>query len=153
MDEIKITKKSLYLFGFALFVVIIILAYVYYRPNQVQSPESNVNEYKKDLYESIVCQYSCPLFEAEIQNATNFLPNATCIADCINNLKSKKRLKGEFPREELLKDSLFSEIDLAIQNCKNESAGNLSNVIDNGKFFECSSERLRLLKNEYEYLK
>jgi len=146
---VRIPKKALYQLSIIFIIIVASLAYsLFYMPAQQQ--EEEVNGYKRALFESTLCQYSCPLSTQELQGIEQELPERECINQCITTLR-EGGYNDQFLDRELLNDELVQEIERTIKDCKLDST-DFDEGINNVDFFNCASESLDGLKNEFEYL-
>ncbi len=151
------TKKDYNVLYAVIITAIAVFAISYlifnYIPNHKQATE--IHSYKKALYDSVLCQYQCPLIEQNYNNKTVNAPNASCVQECSTTFKNKQLEGQSFSDKDLLDDNLIKDIQSVIGNCKNESIiqnGNLPSV-DSNKPFPCSITRLNSLKDKSPYLK
>jgi|SRR3989344_1661850 len=146
----QIKKKTL-----SIIVIIILIlglgyfAYYKYLPTYKRSIE--IQAYKKSLYESVVCEYSCPLSEQVYKNKTQMLPNNECIKSCTEEFKANYGSTSPTDKEKAL-DGFFDDLSLVISACKKLSTGENSTEIDNTRFFECASTQLGNMDEKYGYL-
>jgi len=149
-ETIKISRKMLFTILALVIIAIALASYFFvYVPSEEKKAETNV--YKKALYESILCQYSCPLEEAEVLNQTQTIPSLECVNTCITNLRESGLTGEQFSSDELLEDDLVRDVETAISNCRAESV-NEDGTTDNERFFACGKEALESLKEKYPYL-
>lgn len=157
--EKKSMNKKQWAYGIIAIAIIITLAisvYVYNLDNVDKTKRtSDINSYKKNLYETVICQYSCPLKLQDYQNKTQLLPDFNCVADCTKNFKSKFSTETlnnlNFTKEELARDNFFNDIETIVENCKTTSVDSYSGM-NNSKFFSCSIQGLKQIKENYSYL-
>lgn len=136
-------------------IVIILSGYFFlYAPKQQSS--QNVQQYKKDLYNTILCRYSCPLTEISLEDgSTIFFPEKSCSDLCVNELTKKGYTPNKFSSEEIITDNLVSDIDIEITNCRDETVSESGEnlTLGNSKnFFECVTQNLKQLKEKYPYI-
>ena len=112
-----------------------------------------INEYKKLGYESLLCQYNCPLELQTLNNKTQLLPNSACVEACSQKLKQANVSSDIFSANDLKNDNLFSDITNAVNICKTESVNKTSLTMDNRVYFNCVSEKLKSLAVTYPYVK
>ncbi len=146
MDEIKISKKAIYI----LIIVILILtsgALFFINGNK----SAGVEEYKKEIYESVSCQYNCPVKEYDLAERKEYLLDDSCVKECIAELKAKGFVKDQFSAEELTTDDFAFEIDEILQGCRQEFVDE-ENLPDNLGFYGCVKEKLASMKEKYSYL-
>ncbi len=162
-NNIKLKKKNI-IFGIgAVFVIALILFFVF---SGSSKSDDGIEEYKGALYESILCQYSCPLKEAKFQNTTQFLPGNECSQGCIDSLKAKDIGSKNYSSNDLLKDGLPLEVDKIIKECRDLNSKSLESLNATGKnasitaiainttsFFPCVKDNLEGLKDKYGYLR
>ncbi len=119
-------------------------------------PDNNQNlkidEYRKGLYTSVLCQYSCPLSLQQFQNKTDYLPEPACAKDCTDKLKNFQSITEDISNNQIKKDGLIIDMSNAITACKNKATDTKTKTINNTLFFNCSIEKLSALKNKYNYL-
>jgi hypothetical protein len=148
----KQSKKIFLYIILAVVLTLLISAYFfYYLPKQNRTNE--VNNYKKGLFESSLCQYHCPLTEQKINNVTQLLPEVNCVQNCSAGFKEKYG-KGEiFSNADLEKDDLFKELFGFINTCKSESDYNITtNTFNTSKYFPCIAGEMENLRANYSYL-
>ena len=155
-DEIKMKfdKKIIYSVIITAIVVFAISFMIFkYLPEHKQG--SGINEYKKQIFDRISCQYKCPLTEQTYQDKTQTLPDATCVQQCASNLKT---LQGnsivQYSNTDLQNDNLFVDIEGLITSCRNTSLNQSASTptLDNVKFFGCVVDGLDKLRLDYSYL-
>ena len=154
-DAIKIGKNQVKTISIILATVIITLlivgfAFVYY-PKIVKA--SKVDSFKKVAFDSIVCQYSCPLEEQEFKNKTQMLPNTECVTQCASAFQHDKLKYNDLTDKDLNNDNLIKDIPKLIDNCRTNSLINGTFQLENEKYFPCVSQNLETLKEQYSYLK
>lgn len=153
-STIKLKKKTLYSLIILVILAAIVLTYsLTYLPQQQK--ESEIISYKQALYESIVCQYNCPLIEGNVdeQGVELLFPDQACVQTCTNNLRDKGFSPDQFAPEDLLTDGLINEIGNAIDGCRNEHiTSEAPTTQESQAFFDCAKERLQLIPDNYEYI-
>lgn len=150
-STIKISIKSIVL----VIVLIIIaagLAYYFLKYAPEQKKKNDINSYKKSLYESILCQYQCPMKNYTFQNQTQELQDRDCVVNCINELKNKGYLKDQFSNNEINQDSLAKDIEQVVEDCRQNSVNNSTGLLDSQKITNCAISSLQALKQNYSYL-
>ena len=121
--------------------------------NLKQHTSEEIQDYKIALYEAILCQYSCPLTEGRIQDTPIVVPEPSCTQACSSKLRANGYSPDQFTEEELLNDSLLSDLEETISNCRTTSGVAEEKTVDNVRgFFDCTSPNLKKLKETYEYL-
>ena len=148
----KLKSNNKYKITFALIVLILVAITVYNYSSNFSSKNkrsSQILEYKKDLYKSLVCEYNCPLSMQQYQNKTQLIPSISCIKNCTKDFKAKW---GDLnaSKEELSKDNLIKDLSNTIEDCKTQ--GNQT-LVNNTVFFSCTTEGLDLIKEKYSYLR
>ena len=148
-------KTNVYkiIFGILLILLIAVSVYSYsqkYLPKQKK--ETQIKEYKIELYKSILCEYSCPLSDQLYNNKTQLLPTLDCVKTCTLDFKTKWS-NFNVTKEELITDSLLPNIGLAIKDCKTSSFDETKMNVNNSLFFSCSIASLERLKQNYSYIK
>lgn len=130
-----------------LFLIIISLVYYFnFIPKQKRAKE--VQNIKKEFYNSIVCEYSCPLKETKFNNQTQLLPDINCVKNCTKKFKELGKIN--LTKEEALTDNLLKEIDQKIKECTATSTS--GNLLNNTLFFGCASTELPKIRSNYNYL-
>ena len=150
-DYLKISKKSFYIGLVVVVVALVLVGYFFYYAPKVERKEK-VEEYKKALYDSIYCQYSCPLVEYTFENnQTQNLPKRECADECIANLK-KDYVREQFTEEELLVDELALDVEILVSECRTNNINNQTGALDSESWVSCSLGKLDELKEKYNYL-
>ena len=151
-DSIKFSKKVLVIS--AIVLVLLILGSIYYfKILPAQKKQSEIKEYKKALYDSILCQYNCPMQNYTIQNQTQTIQNHECVVQCINGLKGKGYIKNQYSNNEINDDSLAEDIQAIVANCRQNSVDSKTNLPDSQLTTDCAISGLENLKEKYPYLK
>ena len=151
MKKNKLDRR--YLITIILVVAVLILSFLIYNKYN-DNDSSEINNYKKALYESVLCQYSYPLIEQEFNNITQYLPLKPCVESCINEFRALGLNDTKFSDDALINDNLVKDIEITIRNCKLSSSEEINNSqrINNEIFFKCSVEGLNSIKANYTYL-
>lgn len=153
----KHNNKTFLAFVIILIVIISLGVYIYEseHANNVKR-NSDLLDYKKSLYGTVFCQYSCPLKFQLYQNKTQLIPDLDCVKNCTADFKKKYNSavlnKLNFTKQELANDNFFNDLELLIENCKKQSTDPAS-LINNSQFFGCSVKGLELVQEKYNYLK
>ncbi len=137
------------------FVVAFAIAYFVFAYIPANSESSQINDYKKALYNSVLCQYKCPLVEQMFNNKTVNAPNASCVQTCSAEFRAQQLKAGEtISDSDLLSDNLIEDIQNIVTACRNQSISDNGNLpdINNTVFFPCVVNGLEGLKNQYSYL-
>ena len=135
----------LYLVAFILILALLI--------SILTSPkESDILKYKKDIYKSILCQYSCPLIKQEFQNKSQFLPSKSCVENCTEIFRTEQQNPEKITAKDLSKDSLILDMDKAIRACTGSISQNSTSEEASFNFFLCSRKSLEDIKANYSYL-
>jgi hypothetical protein len=132
-------------------ILILLLAYALFFYIPKQKEEIRLQEYKKSLFESSLCQYKCPLTIQKIGNKTQELPDVICTQDCALTFRNQTSLGNSYTNEELQNDNLFADFEAEVISCGKQSLIN-STSINNSFYFSCISERLENLRSNYSYL-
>ena len=133
-----------------LIIAIAALAYFFViQPQQAEARE--LETFKKALFDSTLCQYSCPLEEQFFQERDQLLPTRECINACIAELTDLNLNAGQFSDFDLAKDDLVGSIEETIVTCR-EGAQLNETEIDNEAFFSCAADGLSSIKSQYPYL-
>jgi len=148
--EIKVKKKTVYLF-IAVIVILLIAVYLsfYYIPEVTQA--NKIKAYKTAMFESLVCQYSCPVIEQIIGNSTILAPQVQCIQNCTQELRAKGYNENEFSNEDLLTDNLLQDTIGVIDSCREINKDNLGST-NYTIFFPCALQGLTEIRANYTYL-
>src|SRR3989344_6743203 len=130
-ESVKISKRSILIMGAIVLVLLAAIYYfVYYVPQQKMI--ADVEAYKKALYDSILCQYNCPLEDVVTMNQTQpNIQNRDCVLACIQQLKDKGYQKAQYPQEELEKDKIAEDVQKIVVGCQNEGMNNETRIADN----------------------
>jgi hypothetical protein len=145
--------------AFVIILVVVIAIGVYvYESNKTNQVKRNLDllSYKKGLFQTVFCQYGCPLKFQLYQNKTQLIPDLDCVKNCTTEFKkeysSAALNKLNFTKQELANDNFFNDIELLVENCKKQSTDSAS-LINNSQFFSCSIKGLELVRERYNYLK
>ena len=150
-DTIKFSKRTFMLSVLIILILIgLALYFLIYYPEQQK--QSEINLYKKALFDSILCQYECPPENITALNQTQLLPNRNCVVECINQLKEKGYEKNQYSNEELTQDNFAVDIETIIINCRKNNIFNDTQTPDAEKITLCAIEGLRTLRQTYNYL-
>ena len=147
----ELKKKTLIIIVIAVILILGIGYFAYYKYIPAYKKNAEIQAYKKSLYESVVCEYSCPLSEQVYKNKTQMLPNNECIKSCTEEFKANYGSTSPTDKEKAL-DGFFDDLSLVISACKKLSTGENSTEIDNARFFECTSTQLGNMDEKYRYL-
>lgn len=134
-------------------LITFVISYIIFKYIPDKKENLSINEYKKELYSSTLCQYSCPLTLQQIQNKTQYLPEQGCVQNCTKNLREIQETGDKISNEQLKNDKLIEDISNVINTCKTEAVNLNTKTLNNTLFFICSTEKLDSLKNKYSYLK
>lgn len=164
-ESIQISKKTLL---YSLIILIIAALFLYYGLEYLpeKNKVDNINTYKKAIYDSILCQFTCPLLPSISQNTTVFLPDQLCQKICIAELKAKNLNTTKYSQQDLISDNLATDINNIILDCKNlhtikhpivneTSSNNTSQTIpiNTTAYFPCVKQGLNGLQDKYPYIK
>ncbi len=154
-DEIKLGSKqvkTISIIATTIIITLLIVGFIFvYYPKQVKA--NKIDSYKKDAFNSIVCQYSCPLVEQEFQNKTQLLPNTDCVKLCATEFQNNKIKYQGLSNKDLNNDDLINVTSKIIDDCRTNSLKEGTIELDNEKYFSCVSQSLETLKSQYSYLK
>tara|TARA_Y100000034_G_scaffold102532_1_gene127445 strand:- start:1161 stop:1673 length:513 start_codon:yes stop_codon:yes gene_type:complete len=145
-NQLTIKKSHL-----ATIAVLAIIAIIFSVNSINQANEDSLIVYKKALYDSISCQYSCPLLFQEFQNKSQYLPSRTCVQNCIADFEALGLDSTRYTDSDLLNDALVIDLEQAITDCRAKSFIN-STETDSQAFFQCSVQELEEIKSDYPYL-
>lgn len=148
---LKISKKSLYISIISVILVIVLLVY-FLKLQPEMARASEVQEFKKALYESTLCQYSCPLSNVTFDNLTQVLPNRTCTDSCLADLRDKNFSSDDFADAELTTDALVADIENIVRSCNTANRDPENAQVLPEEFFTCIADNLEDLKTDYSYL-
>lgn len=151
-NEINFDRKFI---AFAILGIVIILASVglsFTKLAAVSFADEEINSYKKAIYESLVCQYSCPTEGKEYNGEIVQFLVTSCTTTCIEELKTKGFERDEYPADVLDDDNLLLDIDNLLKVCREQTMKE-NNIPDNSAFYACAIENLSSLKENYNYLK
>ena len=163
--SIQISKKSL-LIGVLILVIAIVLLFYFLKYIPEKNKDKDIKIYKKALYDSILCQFTCALSPSKVQNTTVFLPDSLCQKICIVELKSKNLNTTKYSKQDLLTDNLAADIEKVMLDCKNlytkeQSPTNVSTSnetsidipVNTAAYFPCVKQGLIDLQSKYPYIK
>ncbi len=154
IKQFKISKTVLYIIAAVIITFLVTSAAFTYIPKYQKSSE--LNSYKKQLYDSLLCQYSCPLIDQTYDNKTQLLPDQVCVQTCTASLKAEQAKGIKFTNEDLINDNLITDVEGIVKKCRTLTT-TLKNTtiatIDNEKFFTCVKTDLESVKETYAYLK
>lgn len=147
----KVSKKYIY---FVVIVLFFVVAYLIGFSDKENSENvAGVKDFKKAVYDSLVCQYNCPLtIEGNVSGVMEKLPEKTCTNSCIDNLAATGFVKNQFNETELMGDNFYADADATLTDCRQKSVVEETGISDNLMFYECVQESLKSLKNNYLYL-
>lgn len=146
------TLKSVIVAVIITAVITFAISYIIFKYIPDNNQNLKINEYKKELYTSTLCQYSCPLTLQEAQNKTQYLPEPVCVQDCTKNFKELQASGDTISNEQMKNDKLIDDMPNAINACKKEAVDINTKTLNNTLFFTCSIEKLSALKSKYNYL-
>ena len=150
MNAIKLKDKKI-IIAVVLILIISIVIYYEYKYLPEQNKKIKILEYKKEFYNSILCEYNCPLKLQEYKNKTQLLPEAVCVKSCTKDFK-KNNNSTAFSSIDLNQDNLIIDINKLVQDCKKQSLNSTTLSIDNSVLFSCSVKSLKTLRQKYDYL-
>jgi hypothetical protein len=133
-------------------VITFAISYIIFKYIPDSKANLKINEYKKELYTSTLCEYSCPLTLQEAQNKTQYLPEPVCVDNCTKAFKALQSGGGAIPSAQLKNDKLIDDMSAAVNSCKTEAVDINKKTLNNTLFFACSIEKLSALKGTYSYL-
>ena len=154
MSEIKLNKKVIYSVIITA-IVVFLVAYIVFKYYPEQKKLSDLNSYRKALYESISCQYSCPLESQVVENKTGeseLLPGLECVKSCTSSFRALQISNSSVSDSELQADGLVNDITSTVNGCKQKAFNNSTFKVDTSAYFPCVSEDLISLKQKYSYL-
>lgn len=147
------TLKSVIIAIIITAVITFSISYIIFKYIPDNNQNIKINDYKKELYSSTLCQYSCPLTLQTAQNKTQYLPEQSCVQNCTVDVKKIQASGDAISNAQLKNDKLLDDMSVAITNCRTEAVDVNTKTLNNTLFFTCSIEKLRGLKDKYSYLK
>lgn len=152
-------KNEMYKLGTAIIVtaiIVFIIAAFAFKYYPEMKKEHEVEAYKKAAYNTIICQYNCPLSTQFVPqlNRTEVIPDEICVQNCSVALMNVNA--SNIKSEDLVNDNLALDIQNTLKNCKAESQvynTSVGNAVNTALFFSCARRDLEALKNDYTYLK
>ena len=150
MSTIKIQKNIVYAVIIT-FVITFALTYFIFVSYPNMQQQSSINKYKKELFSSVLCQYSCPLTNQTINNKTQLLPSQDCVKQCTVNMKEIQN-STTIKNSDLENDNLITDIESVVSDCKIKAVNQTALTMNNELFFSCTSSSLASLKSKYSYL-
>lgn len=148
------SKKSRHVITAVVIAIIVTFAvsflFLKYIPDTKET--SKVDEYKKEIFSSTLCQYSCPLSLQTVQNQTEYLPEQSCVKSCTSNVDQIKIMSEDISNNQIIKDGLIKDMSTLITSCKNSAINTTTVSLNSSLFFSCSTEKLSALKIKYPYL-
>jgi len=150
-DKVKVSKVWM-----AVVIAVILTfaasAFVFVYLPKIQK-QNEIKEYKQVLYDSILCQYSCPLIEKKVGvNKTDLVPEPECVKECSLELNAKIASGVKYTEAEVSNDDLLKDMRSSIDVCKRESFDNSTLAINSSEFFVCVKSDLVELKEKYSYV-
>jgi hypothetical protein len=148
-DVIKLTKGGIVI-GFVVLILLIAGFWYFgsYQPKMAKADK--VEAYKKQVYESILCQYKCPIVNTTVNNETRPTPDVACIKECVNVAKATNITGEDISNAELKSDNLASDILLIIDSCTQTNT--VSKMTNYTGLYDCAGPQLEGLKQNYSYL-
>lgn len=143
-----------------IFIAIVITAavcYLLFAYIPQQNKQIAIQDYKKAIFDSMICQHECFLTNQVLGNVTQLLPDVNCVKNCTAIAKEKIK-DSDFTEKELLGDNFFKEIQGVINLCKKEStiisgnSGINSTIVNNTAYFNCVPVKMNYMKTNYSYL-
>jgi len=150
MAELKVKRQTLYIIIAVIITAVVTSAFFIYYPKYQGNNE--INQYKKALYDSVLCQYSCPLVDQVVQNTTQKLPEQACVQACTEKLRTINIDGNKFSNSDLQNDNFVKDVESGITNCRTESLNTTTLKVENERFFSCSINFLQSVKDNYSYL-
>lgn len=150
-------RKNIMLLWLAVAVVLTaVICYILFVYVPQHNEKTEINNYKKAIFDSMICQHRCPLTDQLLNNKTQLLPDTACVSNCTAIAKEKMN-NSDFTQKDLEGDSLFIEMQNSINLCKKQSSStnpiDNSTTVNNAAYFACVPVKLELLKNNFSYLK
>ncbi len=150
-DEIKISLKVIYTILIIIAIIAVVIGYSIY--SNKNKKETEIQKYKTAVYDSLVCQFSCPTKEANINNETHIIPDSSCTNKCESRLKAMNYKNDTYSANELLTDNFFVDVDKAISQCKKENTNTIDQALNYTTYFPCNLKKIDTLRENYSYLR
>ncbi|MEK6890940.1 MAG: hypothetical protein AABX03_02280 [Nanoarchaeota archaeon] len=153
-DSFKINKKIVKIFVIVMAAVIIVAlaAYFGYGYYLGTKKSQEIVTYKEDIYNSVLCEFNCPLTQQQFNNKTQLLPGVECVKNCSAEFREKNYSLSVSDKEFLLKDGFLDELSLIVKNCQNQSMDASAKNLNISQFSSCARTNLEPLKEKYPYL-
>lgn len=137
----------------AIVLVLIISSVAYWQKVQSEknTSQKEIIEYKRTLFQSFECQYSCESIEVNTDAGIASVPNPECIKSCIGIAKSNPP-KFDIREANLTDDLFLFQIDEARNFCFSQNADSLQGI-NQTEAFRCMKGALEKIKVNYEYLR
>lgn len=154
-DVFRLNKKTLKIAFISLFSILLIGLILYFGIGYyIANQKINLaNQYKIDVYNSMLCEFNCPLSDQEYQGEMMKLPELECVKTCSEEFRLKNYTITANDKEIILKDGLLDKISTIVNDCKTKGLNQESLKLDVEVFSNCSREMLIPLKDQYTYLK
>ncbi len=135
----------------AVLITLAVAAVVFVYIPKVQK-QNAINSYKKDFFNGIVCEYSCPLTIQTVKNKTQPLPDNECVKNCTAGLMARAAAGDKLSNADLISDNLGAEITGVTNDCKKVGFDNATLSVNSSIYFPCVQAKLLDLRKNYSYL-
>ena len=145
MSKIKINKNVLY----AIIITVIVtfaIAYIIFSYYPEMQKTKTINSYKKSMYDSVLCQYKCPVDVQITSNKTQYYPNPECVKNCTTAFTALEKAPKSFTDDDLANDNLINDMGKAVNDCGKELNASLESKMN------CAVTNFIALKPNYKYL-
>ncbi|HLD98538.1 MAG TPA: hypothetical protein VI815_04385 [Candidatus Nanoarchaeia archaeon] len=153
-DALKINKKivKILVIVIAAIIIIALVAYFGYGYYLGTKKSQEIITYKQDVYNSILCEFNCPLTEQEFNGKKQLLPEVECVKTCSEEFRGKNYSLSTADREFLIKDGFLTQLSTIVTSCQNQSVDVVTKNLNISKFSSCARTNLEPLKEKYPYL-
>jgi hypothetical protein len=149
--RINMDKKKISIILIAVILVCAVGVYAYRSHDEAlksQKRSAEVKDYQKQMLESMICEYGCPLKLQLYHNNTELLPEAKCVKNCTKEFVSSQKEKN-ITKEEMNKGNFMNDMQKIIQECKMTATNVTEMKIDNAQFFPCTEDNLKNMTSRF----
>lgn len=156
-NTVKLSKKKIKTIILAIFIIAIVLVATYfgYGYYLAKKKVTSATEYKRDIYNSMLCEFNCPLKDQLINNKTQNAPDAECVKNCSAEFRTKNyslSTTNKIDKDLLLKDGLLNDLSKIAKDCQTNAVNKTSMKFDMKYLSSCAVQQLEPLKQKYPYL-